>query len=64
MVLLLNRALPCCAGLLIPSLFVHAEHEEPNDERSCSEEAEASNGAVSDKVGEALDGLKAKAKSK
>jgi carbon storage regulator len=27
------------------------------------EEAEANNGAVSDKVGEALDGLKAKAKS-
>src|SRR5205085_164252 len=33
----------CCAGLLLPSLFVHAEHEEPQDQRCCPEEAEGCN---------------------
>src|SRR5207248_2351024 len=28
------------AGLLLPSLFVHAEYEEPQDQRCCSNEAE------------------------
>ena len=30
-----------CAGLLLPSLFVHAEYEEPEDLRCCHEDAEA-----------------------
>jgi hypothetical protein len=31
------------AGLLLPSLFVHAEHEEPHDQPCCPEEAEGCN---------------------
>jgi hypothetical protein len=31
------------AGLLLPALFVHAEHEEPQDQRGCPEEAEKCN---------------------
>src|SRR5438132_14111637 len=36
-------ALQRCTGLLLPSLFVHAEHEEPHNLRSCPEEAQGCN---------------------
>src|SRR5581483_2676270 len=31
------------AGLLLPSLFVHAEHEQPENHQCCPEEAEGGN---------------------
>src|SRR5437660_11800489 len=36
----LGSLFPRCTSLLLPSLFVHAEHEEPHDQLSCPEKAE------------------------
>src|SRR5271157_1528152 len=38
-----RRWLSCGAGLLLPSLFVHPDHEEPHDQRSSPEKAEGCN---------------------
>src|SRR5450755_243570 len=35
--------LPCCLCLLLPPLFVHAEHKQPKDQRCCPEESEGYN---------------------
>src|SRR5712692_5582210 len=39
----LRSPIPRCTGLPLPSLFVHAEDEEPEDQQCCPEEAESGN---------------------
>src|SRR5207248_8793839 len=46
----LGSLFPRCTSLLLPSLFVHAEHEEPHDLRSCPEKAEVLQGRGTDGI--------------